>query len=91
MGHSEAGITEYLARLSREFAVDGDFSESTNEIIKKDRATLAGKLSDIERNIVNRYAELGVNVSVMPLAAFFDYDDDGVAGNETLKEGEVLS
>lgn len=78
----EAKTTEYLANLSKEFGDNGDFSDETKETIKKDRNTIMPGLRGIEENIKNRYKELGQTVAVMPLEFFFDWNDDGVAGNE---------
>lgn len=79
---SEAELTEYLARLCREFAADGKFSNATQEIIRHDLDNLAGRLEEIGNNIVNRYAELGMSVVVPELKKYFDWDGDGVAGEE---------
>lgn len=88
---TEAAVTEYLARLCKEFGNDGVFSETTKKQIKSDREKLADKLSDIRYNIRSRYNDLGIDVEVPPLAPFFDWDDDGVVGNETLQEGETVT
>ncbi|WP_370795007.1 hypothetical protein [Bacteroides stercorirosoris] len=88
---SEAGLTEYLAKLCREFGENGGFSQATKKQIKEDRDKLAAQLSNIQSNIVNRYKDLGLTVEVKNLAHFFDWDDDGVAGNETLQEGEEIT
>ena len=78
----EAQTTEYLARLSKEFGDNGAFSDETKETIKKDRDIIMKGLRGIEENIKNRYKDLGQTVEVMPLEFFFDWDDDGIAGNE---------
>lgn len=78
----EAKTTEYLAKLSKEFGDNGAFSDETKEIIKEDRNTIMSGLRGIEENIKNRYKELGQTVEVMPLEYFFDWDNDGIAGNE---------
>ncbi|MBR5847811.1 MAG: hypothetical protein IKY72_08485 [Bacteroidaceae bacterium] len=88
---TEAAVTEYLARLCREFGENGEFSTDTKAQIKEDREKLAEKLSNIRYNIRSRYNDLGIDVEVPPLAPFFDWDDDGIAGNETLKEGETIT
>lgn len=88
---TEAAVTEYLARLCREFGNEGVFSNATKIQIKSDREKLADKLSDIRYNIRSRYNDLGIDVEVPPLAPFFDWDDDGVVGNETLQEGETIT
>lgn len=88
---TEAAVTEYLARLCKEFGNEGVFSDDTKQQIKSDREKLADKLSDIRGNIRSRYNDLGIDVDVPPLAPFFDWDDDGVVGNETLQEGETIT
>lgn len=90
---SEAEITEYLARLCQEFADNGTFSEESKGTIKEDRDLLEIKLSSgtIESNIQSRYEELGVEIELKKLALFFDWNDDGIVGNEILKEGEAIT
>ncbi|MCF0187607.1 MAG: RagB/SusD family nutrient uptake outer membrane protein, partial [Bacteroidaceae bacterium] len=49
------------------------------------RATLGylnDKLTNIGDNIKRRYKELGYDVNVKDLAYYFDWDGDGIAGNE---------
>lgn len=79
---SEAEIVEYLSLLSNEFRTTGMFSEGTKEGLKSTRNYLNGKLEEISDNIKRRYAEMGRDVSVKDLAYYFDWDDDGIAGNE---------
>ena len=81
---SEAQVTEYLAKLSKEFGENGCFSVDTKQIIKNDRNALLKDLKKSEENVKNRYSELGQTVTVMPLEYYFDWDDDGTAGNEFL-------
>lgn len=87
---SEAQITEYLALLSDEFGRDGKFSTQSMKTIEADRNKIHKKLHDVEENIINRYSELGQEVSVKDLSQYFDWDSDGEAGNELLKEGESV-
>ena len=79
---SEAVLTEYLAKLSEEFGQGGKFSETSQQQLKKDRNKLNSKLQYIASNVVSRYNSLGQTVSVKDLAYFFDWNDDGIAGNE---------
>lgn len=79
---SEAEIVEYLSLLSNEFSTTGTFSDSTKEKLKATRNYLNDKLEDIADNIKARYQELGYDVNVKDLAYFFDWDNDGIAGNE---------
>ena len=79
---SEAALTEYLAKLSEEFGQGGKFSETSQQQLKKDRNKLNSKLQYIASNVVSRYNNLGITVSVKDLSYFFDWNDDGIAGNE---------
>lgn len=88
---SEANITEYLAKLCKEFGESGAFTNETKQQIKKDREKLSNHLSSVKSNVVDRYKELEIPVEVKELAYFLDWDDDGTAGNETLKEGQKIT
>ncbi|MBR4312777.1 MAG: RagB/SusD family nutrient uptake outer membrane protein [Bacteroidaceae bacterium] len=90
---SEAEMTEYLAQLCKEFADSGKFSDNTKEQIKSDREELKAqdRLSEISNNIQSRYNDLEIEIKVKELMYFFDWNNDGIAGNETLKEGENIS
>ena len=79
---SEAELTEYLARLCREFAAEGEFSAATQEIIDADLDELVGRLEEIRENIIRRYADLGMEIEVPELKHYFDWDGDGLAGEE---------
>ena len=91
MERTEAALTEYLAKLSSDFGKNGTFSEDIQNQISKDKNKLAMFLSDIKDNIVSRYDNLGIKVSVKPLSHFIDWNNDGVAGNELLKENQIVS
>ncbi|MGE4332261.1 MAG: RagB/SusD family nutrient uptake outer membrane protein [Macellibacteroides sp.] len=88
---SEAVLTEYLAKLSEEFGQEGKFSETSLQQIKKDRNKLNSKLPSIASNVVSRYNSLGKTVSVKDLAYFFDWNDDGIAGNEIAGNGTPVT
>ena len=79
---SEAEIVEYLSLLSNEFSTTGTFSDTTKKKLKSTRNYLNGRLNKIATNIKERYKELGYEVGVKDLASFFDWDNDGIAGNE---------
>ncbi len=79
---SEAAIVEYLSLLSNEFRTTGMFSESIKQKLKSTRNYLNGKLDDISDHIKVRYSEMGYDVAVKDLAYYFDWDNDGIAGNE---------
>lgn len=88
---SEAQITEYLSQLSEEFAEDGNFSETTKLQIRKDMFSLESKLPQIAENIKKRYQEMGKEVAVKNLIYYFDWDEDGTAGNEIAPENHPVS
>lgn len=87
---SEAELTEYLAKLCKEFGQNGTFTEESKAQIKEDRENLYGLLSTIEDNIIYRYKESGLTVEVKEIARFLDWNDDGTAGNEMLQEGQEV-
>lgn len=79
---TEAEIVEFLSLLSNEFRTTGKFSANTQQILKSTRNELNNRLEVISDNIKARYNELGYDVPVKDLAYYFDWDDDGIAGNE---------
>ncbi|MBR5848333.1 MAG: hypothetical protein IKY69_02550, partial [Bacteroidaceae bacterium] len=91
MERSEAAFTEYLSKLSTDFGKNGSFSQENKKQIEADKKELAEKLDDIKENIVERYESLGIDVKVKNLAYFVDWNNDGQAGNEILKEGEKVN
>jgi len=88
---SEAALTEYLAKLCKEFGDNAAFTESTRQQMEEDRNALAGQLSAVRNHVIDRYEEIGLPIEVKELAYFFDWDNDGVAGNETLQEGQTVT
>lgn len=90
VNRSEAALTEYLAKLCREFGKNGTFNESTQKQIDADKETLGNQLYSVKNNIIERYADLGLEITVKDLRYFLDWDNDGIAGNETLQEGEEV-
>lgn len=79
---SEAEVVEFLSLLTNEFSTTGTFSDKTKERFKSTRNYLNGKLDQIQYNIKSRYQDLGYDVNVKDLAYYFDWDNDGIAGNE---------
>ena len=73
-------LISWLTRLRYDFADDGKFTEQNKEQYKKDRNYLS--LSYDVQRLIEKYNEYGVSVSVKDLKYFYDWDDDGVAGNE---------
>lgn len=87
---SEAALTEYLAKITREFKKDGVLSNETRNQIDKDKKALLDKLPTIENNIIKRYQELETPITVKNLVHFFDWDNDGIAGNEMLTDNQEV-
>ena len=87
---SEAELTEYLAKLCEDFGKNGVFSEEIKTEIESDKSKLAYRLTDIRENIIERYKDLGIDVKVKNILQYIDWDGDGKAGNETLKENELV-
>ena len=84
---SDAELTEYLAMLSSEFKAEGRFMDDTKEKIRESSMLL--KVNEISDNIIRRYKDLGVDVTVPNLNYFIDWDGDGIAGNEPDAGGDV--
>lgn len=86
---SDAEIVEYLSILSNEFGKEGAFSQETKKRIQSGKNYLNARLDRISENIKSRYKELGLEVKVKDLAYYFDWDNDGIAGNELDKSESV--
>ncbi len=91
VGRSEAQITEFISKLSADFAEDGAFSESNQTALHSGVASLYSKMDDIAQGIIDRYSTVGVYVTVKDLKSYVDWDGDGTPGNEFLKEGEKVT
>ncbi len=87
---SDAEIVEYLSILSNEFGKEGAFSQETKKRMQSGKNYLNARLDRISENIKSRYKELGLEVKVKDLAYYFDWDNDGIAGNE-LDESESVT
>jgi len=90
MDRSEASFTEYLSKLSADFGKNGAFSNEIKKQISDDKYKLAKFIDDIEDNVIARYKNLGIEVKVKDLTHFIDWDNDGVAGNEIVKENQSI-
>ena len=73
-------LISWMTRLRYDFADDGKFTEQNKEQYKKDRNNLS--LSYNVQRLIEKYHEYGLSVNVKDLKYFYDWDDDGVAGNE---------
>ncbi len=79
---SDAEITQYLSTLSQDLADDGAFTDDNKKSIAIDRAYFRDNLDFLTSNIKSRYQELGQTVEVPDLRYYFDWNGDGIAGNE---------
>lgn len=86
---TEADVTQLLSSLSQDLADDGKFTDENIQLIANSRYKLTDRLDDIARHIVERYADLGQTVAVPDLRYFFDWNGDGVAGNELVDNPQV--
>ena len=73
-------LISWMTRLRYDFADDGKFTEQNMVQYKKDRNSLS--LSSYANKLIEKYKNYGVTISVKDLRYFYDWDDDGVAGNE---------
>ena len=90
MDRTEAELTEYLAKLSADFEKHGKFSNEIKSQIASDTKDLANRLETVRNNIIQRYEYLGISVDVKDLSHFIDWNNDGIAGNELLKDNEEI-
>ena len=73
-------LISWMTRLRYDFADDGKFTEQNKVQYNKDRNSLS--LSSYANKLIEKYKNYGVTISVKDLRYFYDWDDDGVAGNE---------
>lgn len=73
-------LISWMTRLRYDFADDGKFTEQNMAQYKTDRNHLS--FSDNIRRLTDKYKDYGVTISVKDLRYFYDWDNDGVAGNE---------
>ena len=73
-------LISWMTRLRYDFADDGKFTEQNMVQYKKDRNRLS--LLNYANKLIDKYKNFGLNISVKDLRYFYDWDDDGVAGNE---------
>lgn len=73
-------LISWMTRLRYDFADDGKFMEQNMVQYKKDRNRLS--LLNYANKLIDKYKDFGLNISVKDLHYFYDWDDDGVAGNE---------
>lgn len=81
-GRSEAELTEELASMSQELTSSGKLSDEKLKAYWKKTTNMVYRYADIQKHIVDRYNELGKEVTVKDLSRYVDWDNDGIAGNE---------
>lgn len=86
---SDAEVTQYLSTLSQDLADDGSFTDDNKRTVSHDRYQLKNSLNNIASNIMFRYRDLGQDVTVPDLRYFYDWNGDGVAGNEIVDNVEI--
>ena len=79
---TEAQFTEYLAKLSADFADDGQFTETNKNQINDDRGKVFEKLNSIRKHLIDRYKSLGKDIEVKDLSYYADWNGNGTAGDE---------
>ncbi len=75
-----ADLISWLTKLRYDFADDGHLTDQNKAQFNKDRNHIS--LSYDTEKLVKKYKEYGVDVSFKDLKTFYDWDNDGVAGNE---------
>ena len=73
-------LISWMTRLRYDFADDGQLTEQNKLQYNKDRNYI--DLSYYVGKLIKKYQEYGVTISVKDLRYFYDWDNDGVAGNE---------
>jgi hypothetical protein len=86
---SDAEVTQYLSVLSQDLADDGEFTDDNKRTIAHDRYHIQNNLENIAANIIARYRDLGQDVTIPDLRYFYDWNGDGVAGNEIVDNVEI--
>lgn len=86
---TEAEITQYLSTLSQDLADDGSFTADNKKTVFQGKNRVVSDLESISRHIVDRYSDLGINVTVPDLRYYYDWNNDGIAGNEVNDNAEV--
>ena len=73
-------LISWITRLRYDFADDGKFTEQNKAQYNKDRN--GSSLNYTTERLIKKYQEYGVTISVNDLRYFYDWDEDGIAGNE---------
>ena len=86
---TDAEITQYLSALSQDLADDGEFTEANKTAVRQSLNKVAKDLDQISWHVSAYYNLFDISVSVPDLRYFFDWDNDGIAGNEINDNVEV--
>lgn len=90
-GKTEAQFTEYLQNISMDFAGDGEFGETSKKQMNEDKIDIKKDLPRIRMYIIERYQEMGKEITLDKLENYIDWDNDGVAGENTSARLVTLS
>jgi hypothetical protein len=78
--HHEGEFSNYLSKLVKDFADDGQFNAENKQQLATDRDNLS--FEDNVKYLVDYYKEQGVDIAIPSLYKYFDWDNDGIAGDE---------
>lgn len=78
--HHEGEFSNYLSKLVNDFADDGQFNAENKQQLATDRDNLS--FEDNVKYLVDYYKEQGVDIAIPSLYKYFDWDNDGIAGDE---------
>ncbi|MCR5244124.1 MAG: hypothetical protein K6C37_05240 [Bacteroidales bacterium] len=83
-------IAAYIDKLGKEFGTDGSFSEESKASISESKEIMSWSVDEIATYIKHIYSELGETIEVRNLRSYFDWDENGVVGDEYVPEGSSV-
>ncbi len=83
-------IAAYIDKLGKEFGTDGSFSEESMASISESKEIMSWSVDEIATYIKHIYSELGETIEVKNLRNYFDWDENGVVGDEYVPEGSSV-
>lgn len=83
-------IAAYIDKLGKEFGTDGSFSEESKASISESKEIMSWSVDEIATYIKHIYFELGETIEVKNLRNYFDWDENGVVGDEYVPEGSSV-
>jgi hypothetical protein len=78
--HSSGQLSSYLSILTNDFADDGKFSKENRKQLAEDRDNLS--LEYKANHLEDYYKNIGMTLSVPSLFKYYDWNDNGIAGDE---------